>query len=101
MRYRYVKLQFNERAERVLDLVVTIPGLVLAAPIVAAAGIAIQLDSRGPVFYHGARVGRDGSPFRIHKLRTMQAHAEPTGPGLPGGRGPRVPRVGRILRRTK
>jgi len=101
MRYGYVKRAFDERADRALDLVVAIPALLLAAPIIAAAAIAIRVDSRGPVLYHGVRVGRDGSLFEIHKLRTMRLDAESTGPGVTAGRDPRVTRVGRVLRRTK
>src|SRR5437773_6793567 len=101
MRYGYVKRAFDERADRALDLVVAIPALLLAAPIIAAAAIAIRVDSRGPVLYHGVRVGRDGSLFEIHKLRTMRLDAESTGPGVTAGRDPRVTRVGRVLRRIK
>ena len=83
---------------RAFDLPVALAGLVLTSPVVAAAAIAVKLDSRGPVFYSGSRVGRDGKPFRIHKLRTMRAA---TGPSITAGDDPRITRVGRFLRRTK
>jgi lipopolysaccharide/colanic/teichoic acid biosynthesis glycosyltransferase len=74
--------------------------LVLAAPVLAVAAVAIKLDSRGPVFYLARRVGLDGEPFDLYKLRTMHGGNDPVGVGtpvLPGDA--RVTRVGRFLRR--
>jgi lipopolysaccharide/colanic/teichoic acid biosynthesis glycosyltransferase len=87
------------RLERAIDVALSLPALVAASPLMAAAAVAIKLDSRGPVFYHGMRAGRDGVPFRIHKLRTMRAGAG--GPSVTAGDDPRITRVGRVLRRTK
>ena len=86
--------------KRALDLLVAIPALVVAAPILAIAAIAIKLDSRGPVFYMARRVGRDGAEFDLCKLRTMHTGNDPVGVGtpvLPGDA--RVTRVGNFLRR--
>ncbi len=66
----------------------------------AACAVAIKLDTRGPVFYRQSRVGREGRPFRIWKLRTMTVGAEHSGAGLyiePGDA--RITRAGRTLRR--
>jgi lipopolysaccharide/colanic/teichoic acid biosynthesis glycosyltransferase len=84
--------------KRAFDLPVALLGLVVTSPIVAAAAIAVKLDSPGSAFYGRCRVGRDGRPFRIHKLRTMRAGA---GPAVTAGDDPRITRVGRFLRRTK
>ena len=83
---------------RAFDLPVALVGLVVTSPIVAASAIAVKLDSTGPAFYSGPRVGRGGKVFQIHKLRTM--HAAP-GPAVTAGDDPRITRVGRFLRRTK
>ena len=91
----------RDRRDRFLDLAVALPALAVAAPVIAASAIAIKLDSPGPVFYHGDRVGRNGVPFRIHKLRTMRTGAESVGPAVTAADDPRVTRAGRILRRTK
>ena len=48
----------RDRRDRFLDLAVALPALAVAAPVIAASAIAIKLDSPGPVFYHGDRVGR-------------------------------------------
>ena len=74
--------------------------LVVAAPLLAIAAIAIKLDSRGPVLYLARRVGRDGAEFELYKLRTMHTGNDPVGVGTPVLAGdPRVTRVGAVLRR--
>ncbi len=85
---------------RVLDVVLSAMLLVVTAPLLALAAIAIRIESRGPVFYRQLRVGRDGVPFQLWKLRTMVPGAETTGAGIYVIEGdPRITRVGRLLRR--
>jgi lipopolysaccharide/colanic/teichoic acid biosynthesis glycosyltransferase len=85
---------------RALDIVLAAAGLVLAAPVLLIAAIAIKLDSRGPVVYRQRRVGKDGRQFEVLKLRTMHLGADPVGVGAPVLEGdPRVTRVGGLLRR--
>ena len=85
---------------RVLDIVLAGIGLVLAAPVLLVAAVAIKLDSRGPVIYRQRRVGRDGQQFEVYKLRTMRLGADPVGVGTPVLEDdPRVTRVGGLLRR--
>jgi len=74
--------------------------LVITAPIVLAAMIAIRIESPGSPIYRQRRVGKDGAPFDMVKLRTMVADAEFMGDGLAVNRGdPRITRVGAFLRR--
>jgi lipopolysaccharide/colanic/teichoic acid biosynthesis glycosyltransferase len=74
--------------------------LVLAAPFLLFAAIAIKLDSRGPVIYRQRRVGGGGRLFELYKLRTMHPGADPVGVGEPVLEDdPLVTRVGRVLRR--
>ncbi len=85
---------------RALDLVIAGLALVVSAPLIAIAAIAIKLDSRGPVFYMARRIGRDGEPFDLYKLRTMHTGNDPVGVGTPVLAGdPRVTRAGALLRR--
>ena len=85
---------------RALDVTIAAVGLVLAAPLLLALAVAIKLDTRGPVFYRQPRVGRDGAPFLLWKLRTMVDGAEHIGAGLYiEDRDPRITRVGRFCRR--
>jgi lipopolysaccharide/colanic/teichoic acid biosynthesis glycosyltransferase len=75
--------------------------LVLLAPLLLAAMIAIRLEGGGPAIYRQRRVGRGEREFDLLKLRTMAAGSDPVGAGTPvGAADPRVTRVGRVLRRT-
>jgi lipopolysaccharide/colanic/teichoic acid biosynthesis glycosyltransferase len=85
---------------RALDLVLASALLALASPLLLAAVAAIRLESRGPAFYRQRRVGKDGVPFELWKLRTMVPGAEAMGAGIYVLEGdPRITRVGRLLRR--
>jgi lipopolysaccharide/colanic/teichoic acid biosynthesis glycosyltransferase len=85
---------------RALDVLLAAALLVVASPLLALAAIAIRLESRGPVFYRQLRVGRNGDPFQLWKLRTMVPGAESMGAGIYVIEGDtRITRVGRLLRR--
>jgi len=85
---------------RALDVVLAAALLVVTAPLLALAAVAIRLESRGPVFYRQLRVGKDGQPFELWKLRTMVPGAESMGAGIYVIEGdPRITRTGRLLRR--
>jgi len=87
--------------KRALDLLVAGVALVLGAPFLAAAAIAIRLESPGHPIYRQRRVGRDGEPFDLYKLRTMVVGAEGLGAGLVVDEGDeRITRVGAVLRRA-
>lgn len=87
--------------KRLFDLVVSAIGLILLAPVFLLAAVLIKLDSPGPVFYKGNRIGKNGMPFKMFKLRTMVVHADRMGSLLTHDRDPRVTRVGRVLRKWK
>jgi lipopolysaccharide/colanic/teichoic acid biosynthesis glycosyltransferase len=91
----------SRAATRALDLLIGGLGALLTAPLVAFAALAIRLESPGHPIYRQTRVGRDGRPFQIFKLRTMVRGAEFTGAGLAIQEGDdRITRVGAFLRRT-
>jgi lipopolysaccharide/colanic/teichoic acid biosynthesis glycosyltransferase len=94
-----------------MDIVGSVVGLVVAAPVILACAVAIELDSKGPIFFVQKRAGQNGQPFQMVKLRTMVKDAEEKLPELinldelstPAFKledDPRVTRVGRFLRRT-
>jgi len=87
--------------KRAFDVVAASLGLAMTSPLIVAAAIAVKLESKGPAFYSGPRVGRDGRVFKIHKLRTMRAGADATGPAVTAADDVRVTALGRWLRRTK
>jgi exopolysaccharide biosynthesis polyprenyl glycosylphosphotransferase len=88
--------------KRLLDLILAVAMLALAAPALAAIALAIRLDSPGAALYRQERVGRCGRRFMLMKFRSMRPDAEgATGPVWAGERDPRVTRVGRVLRRFR
>jgi lipopolysaccharide/colanic/teichoic acid biosynthesis glycosyltransferase len=89
-----------ERTKRGVDIVLSLMGLVVSAPVIAAAAIAIKIDDRGPVFFTQTRVGRDKVPFRLAKLRTMRESPGSQDPYTRPGDA-RVTRVGRLLRSAR
>jgi lipopolysaccharide/colanic/teichoic acid biosynthesis glycosyltransferase len=88
-------------ARRAFDIVVAGGALLVTSPFLLVAMLAIRLESRGGAIYRQRRVGRDGRPFDVLKLRTMVTGAEHMGAGLAVSEGDtRITRVGRLLRRT-
>ena len=88
------------RSKRLLDLSLALPLLGVAGIVVAVVEVANRLSGdRGPVLHRSVRVGENGVPFELLKLRTMTVDA--TGPQLTTFGDPRVTPVGRFLRETK
>lgn len=87
--------------KRLLDLVLSIVGLLLALPIGIATALAIKLESPGPVFYGQTRVGKDGRVFTVYKFRSMRTDAEKGGPQWAAKNDSRVTRVGQFIRKTR
>jgi lipopolysaccharide/colanic/teichoic acid biosynthesis glycosyltransferase len=87
--------------KRAMDVVIASVGLLLGGPVLAAAMAAIRLESPGHPIYRQRRIGRDGEPFDLYKLRTMVHGAENMGAGMAVNEGDsRITRVGAFLRRT-
>jgi lipopolysaccharide/colanic/teichoic acid biosynthesis glycosyltransferase len=86
---------------RALDVVLACVALVVSAPVLAAAMALIRFETHGHAIFRQRRVGRDGAPFELYKLRTMVTGAELMGAGLAVDQGDsRITRVGALLRRT-
>ena len=84
---------------RVVSVIISLLGLTLALPLLPLIVLAIRFDSKGPVFYTQARVGKGGRVFNVVKFRTMRQDAEAAnGPQWAGNNDPRVTRVGKFLR---
>jgi lipopolysaccharide/colanic/teichoic acid biosynthesis glycosyltransferase len=85
---------------RALDLAIASIASIISAPLVAVLALAIRLESPGHPIYRQTRIGKDGRPFQIYKLRTMVRGAEFAGAGLAIQEGDdRITRVGAFLRR--
>ena len=86
---------------RIVDIFLSIVGIILFLPFLPILAFFIKVDSRGPVFYTCKRVGRGGKLFNMYKLRTMYETPTQLGPSLSPQGDPRVTPVGRMLRRLK
>jgi lipopolysaccharide/colanic/teichoic acid biosynthesis glycosyltransferase len=93
--------QWYPRVKATADFAAALVLAVLALPVVLLSVLLVRLTSKGPAFYTQTRVGRNGRPFTIIKVRTMIDNCESlTGPrwSIPGD--PRVTAVGWFLRQT-
>jgi len=88
-------------AKRLFDIIFSFLGLVIVSPLLVAIAILIKLDSKGPVFYRGVRVGKDGKLFRVYKFRTMVVGAEKLGGPSTSDDDSRITKIGRFLRKRK
>ncbi|MDB5720485.1 MAG: hypothetical protein JWP15_1103 [Alphaproteobacteria bacterium] len=95
-------LAFRDRIlKRCLDLAITIPALLMLAPVLLGIALAVRISSRGPVFFRQARVGQGNRIFRVLKFRTMRIEASDSGGTRSASReDDRVTPLGRFLRRT-
>jgi len=88
-------------AKRAFDLIFSSLGLFVLSPLLLTIAVWTKLDSPGPVFYKGRRVGRYGKPFSMYKFRTMVLNADKLGGSSTPDDDPRITSVGRVLRRYK
>jgi exopolysaccharide biosynthesis polyprenyl glycosylphosphotransferase len=90
---------WSSLVKRGMDLLISSAALLVLLPFFPLVALAIWLEDRGPIFYHQERMGLDGRPFMIWKLRSMRVDAEATtGPVWATRDDPRRTRVGRWLR---
>ncbi len=66
----------QRRLKRALDLVIAVPSLIVAAPVIGFFALAVKLIDPGPAFFSQVRDGRQGKPVRIWKIRSMVVNAE-------------------------
>ncbi len=96
--------------KRVIDVVGSSVGLLVTSPVLLLAALAIKLEDRGPILYRQERIGVNGRPFVVHKLRTMTSdhsydladlallNERADGPLFKASHDPRVTRTGAVLR---
>lgn len=88
--------------KRVFDIFSASLLLLVSAPVMLLAALAIRLDSPGPALYRQERVGKNGKNFVIIKFRSMRTDSEQDGtPRWASADDDRVTRIGRIIRRTR
>ena len=99
--------------KRALDLCLTLPAMILLAPLFAMVALAVKLSDGGPALYWQTRVGQNGKPFSFPKFRSMRVHSDALHTAMQqhnqhgfGGvtfklkKDPRITAVGRFLRRA-
>lgn len=62
--------------KRLLDLLITVTGVLAISPLLLLIALAIKLDSRGAILYGQQRLGRNGKQFRVLKFRSMRHNAD-------------------------
>jgi len=98
----FVQGPLRRIAKRSFDIVSSAVLLVLAAPVMLLAAIAVKLDSPGPVLYRQERVGLGGRSFMCIKFRSMRTDAERDGVARWATKNDsRITRVGAFLRKTR
>lgn len=88
-------------SKRLLDIVVSLLGLVIASPILVPVMAAVWLQDFHSPFYVAPRMGKNGVPFRMVKLRSMVVNADKSGVDSTGSGDKRITGVGRLIRRYK
>lgn len=88
------------KTKRLIDLLGAVAALVVLAPVMAAVALAIRLDSPGAALYRQTRIGKEGRPFTLYKLRSMVVDSETLGGYSTSRSDARVTRVGRFIRKT-
>ena len=100
----------NSLAKRTFDVLFTVAALIVSAPLMLAAALAVKISSPGPVFYTAERIGLNGATFRMYKFRSMFEGADQKVAEMIAADGgnplffkskddPRVTPVGRLLRK--
>ncbi len=104
--------RFYHLIKRMIDVVLSLFGLVLISPFVVIIAIYIKIDSKGPVFFKHQRIGKNGKPFSLYKFRTMKDGAEAMindftpeqleewNENFKLKDDPRITRIGKFLRKT-
>ncbi len=89
-------------SKRAMDIVLSLPILILTSPIMLITAIAIKCEDRGPVFYKQTRLTKGGKLFKIMKFRSMCVNAEKDGIArLASKEDERITKVGKIIRATR
>ena len=89
------------RMKRILDVAVSLVGLLPGLPLMLLAGALVKLTSPGPMIYRQRRVGLGGRLYTLYKLRTMRTDAEASGAVWSASSDSRVTPVGYFLRKWR
>ena len=98
--------------KRLLDVILSLIGIIISLPIFIVIVPLVKLDSKGPVFFYHKRIGKNGSELKIYKFRTMVQNAgeifesftkeqkEEYAKNFKLENDPRITKIGKFLRKT-
>ena len=86
------------KAKRALDVLFSVAGGIITAPIMIASALAVKITSKGPIIFKQERIGRDGKTFIIYKFRTMKVNSD-NEKSVQTPNDSRITKVGKILRK--
>ena len=86
---------------RLIDIILSVFGLILLSPLFLITAIGISLESRGGVFFKQIRVGKDFKEFKLLKFRSMFVNSEASGQLTVGSRDSRITQMGYFIRKYK
>lgn len=87
--------------QRVLDIIISLIGLIIGIPLMIIFGIFIKIEDKGPITYKQERLGKNGKVFYIYKLRSMRTDAEKFGAKWADKDDPRITKIGKFIRKTR
>lgn len=96
-----VKRSFYDVFQRIMDISLTLIGLIIGIPLIIIFGVAITLETKGGIFYSQERIGKGGKVFKIYKLRSMVSNAEENGAQWAINNDPRITKVGGLIRKKR
>ncbi len=93
---------FSLLIKRSLDVLLSGLLLLVCLPFLLVVAGLVWLEDQGPIFYSQDRIGQQGCPFRLLKIRSMKVNdLPPEEVGEVRAGNPMVTRVGRVIRRLK
>ena len=98
-------------SKRILDLLLSLLGLVILSPFLLIVAVLIKIESKGPIIFSQKRIGLNKKEFKMYKFRSMVVNAEElkeklskknemSGPMFKIKEDPRITRVGKFIRKT-
>ena len=96
---------YKNFVKRILDIILSLIALPFVLLVVIVFAPIIHFTDKGPAFYNAERIGKNGKPFKMYKLRSMYVNAPDIrlsdGSTYNAEDDPRVTPIGRFLRKTK
>lgn len=92
---------WQQNIKRIIDILVSVTGLILLSPILLYTMLRVRASSPGPVIFRQERIGFKGRPFTMFKFRSMYTNAEKNGPRLSHEQDERITPWGRTMRKWR